>query len=186
VPQPPKPEFSRLNTHNGATHRSKCSARTAAPVAGSGHCTGCIWATAGPLHATAGSQEEPNTAVDMGQLVATSAPPSIPVILCVLLHTVTSPLRSPWHSSSSSRTSSSKPSGDISDTSVESYDGNDMRGSTDRSDTCIFFSMQNLHRTQRRDGSTTSTDTRSTQSRKRERRRELNKSTTNAREDDDE
>jgi hypothetical protein len=23
VPQPPKPEFSRLNTHNGATHRSK-------------------------------------------------------------------------------------------------------------------------------------------------------------------
>ena len=59
VPQPPKPEFSRLNTHNGATHRSKCPARTAAPVAGAGQCTGCIWATAGPLHATAGSQEEP-------------------------------------------------------------------------------------------------------------------------------
>jgi hypothetical protein len=61
VPQPPKPEFSRLNTHNGATHRSmhKCPVRTAAPVAGAGHCTGCIWATAGPLHATAGSQEEP-------------------------------------------------------------------------------------------------------------------------------
>ena len=34
---------------------------------------------------------------------------------------------------------------DISDTSVESYDENDMRGSTDRSDTCITFSMQNLH-----------------------------------------
>ena len=30
VPQPPKPEFSRLNAHNGATHRSKCPARTAA------------------------------------------------------------------------------------------------------------------------------------------------------------
>jgi hypothetical protein len=59
VPQPPKPEFPRLNTHNGATHRSKCLARTAAPVAGAGQCTGCIWATAGPLHATAGSQEEP-------------------------------------------------------------------------------------------------------------------------------
>jgi hypothetical protein len=26
VPQPPKPEFPRLNTHNGATHRSKLSA----------------------------------------------------------------------------------------------------------------------------------------------------------------
>jgi hypothetical protein len=59
VPQPPKPEFSSLNTHNGATHRGKCPARTAAPVAGAGHCTGCIWATAGPLHATAGSKEEP-------------------------------------------------------------------------------------------------------------------------------
>jgi hypothetical protein len=46
--QPPKPGFSRLNTHNGATHRSKCPARTAAPVAGAGQCTGCIWATAGP------------------------------------------------------------------------------------------------------------------------------------------
>jgi hypothetical protein len=31
APEPPKPEFSRLNTHNGATHRS------------SGHCTGCIF-----------------------------------------------------------------------------------------------------------------------------------------------
>jgi hypothetical protein len=42
VLQPPKPEFSRLNTHNGATHRSKCPARTAAPVAvaGAGQCTG--------------------------------------------------------------------------------------------------------------------------------------------------
>jgi hypothetical protein len=58
VPQPPKPEFSRLNTHNGATHRSKCPARTAAPVAGAGQCTGRIWATAGPLHATAGSSQE--------------------------------------------------------------------------------------------------------------------------------
>jgi hypothetical protein len=28
VPQPPKPEFSRLNTHNGATQRSKCPACT--------------------------------------------------------------------------------------------------------------------------------------------------------------
>jgi hypothetical protein len=27
VPQPPKPEFSRLNTHNSATHKSKCPAR---------------------------------------------------------------------------------------------------------------------------------------------------------------
>jgi hypothetical protein len=61
VPQPPKPDCPRLNTHNGATatHRSKCPARTAAPVAGAGQCTGCIWATAGPLHTTVGSQEEP-------------------------------------------------------------------------------------------------------------------------------
>jgi hypothetical protein len=41
VPRPPKPEFSRLNTHNGATHRSKCPARTAAPMGGAGQCTGC-------------------------------------------------------------------------------------------------------------------------------------------------
>jgi hypothetical protein len=40
-------------------HRSKCPARTAVPVAGAGQCTGCIWATTGPLHANAGSQEEP-------------------------------------------------------------------------------------------------------------------------------
>jgi hypothetical protein len=61
-----KPEFSRLNTHNGATHRSKCPARTAAPVAGAGHCTGCIWATAGPLHATACRKPGgAHTAVDM-------------------------------------------------------------------------------------------------------------------------
>jgi hypothetical protein len=40
VPQPPKPEFSRLNTHNGATHRSKCPARTAAQCsAARGHVT---------------------------------------------------------------------------------------------------------------------------------------------------
>jgi hypothetical protein len=54
-----KTRVSRLNTHNGATHRSKCPARTAAPLAGAGQCTGCIWATAGQLHATAGSQDEP-------------------------------------------------------------------------------------------------------------------------------
>jgi hypothetical protein len=51
--------FASKHAQHGATHRSKCPARTAAPVAGAGHCTGCIWATAGPLHATAGSQEEP-------------------------------------------------------------------------------------------------------------------------------
>jgi hypothetical protein len=60
VPRPPKPGFLRLNTHNAQRRHplavshppqtavsAQCPARTAAPVAGAGQCTGCIWATAG-------------------------------------------------------------------------------------------------------------------------------------------
>jgi hypothetical protein len=45
VPQPPKPEFSRLNTQSGATHASErpAPARPTAPIAVVGQCIGCVW-----------------------------------------------------------------------------------------------------------------------------------------------
>jgi hypothetical protein len=60
VPQPPKPEFPRLNTQSGVTHASKRPARPTLvallhPLLLLGNALGAFRA----LHATAGSEEDP-------------------------------------------------------------------------------------------------------------------------------